>query len=397
MTHPPGDQHRRVRPDAAWRVTGHAAVRAAAKDWERYSSDLQGDRDVRTYRQLPLETDPPRHTAYREALQPLFARSALSQHHARFEKLARSLIEGLTARGGGDVVADVALPYVVGCLSIVFNRPQDYNEWLSWGPDVWAAGSFATRWVAAEPDIHGDGPYVPIRERRRSGASLHAYLDRVLKHARLRRDDPNATGTDIWDTLAGLQVDGVTVDDQEMLGMASVLLAGGRDTLAKLVTGIVWRLIADKRDRAYLSSHETAIDSAIAELIRYFTPLPHIERKIPENAEAANGHTNQRTSAYGQLDFASANHDPTMWTNADQIDIQRRRQPHLGFGFGRHSCLGKTLAEAEATAFLRALLTPWPDWRFGADPVIDWLRVGTEERSKVIAEFRYVPVVAPHQ
>ena len=60
------------RPGGAWvdarpRVVGHAAVRAAAKDWQRFSSDLQGDRDVRGYRQLPLEVDPPRHTGFGRA------------------------------------------------------------------------------------------------------------------------------------------------------------------------------------------------------------------------------------------------------------------------------------------------------------------------------------------
>ena len=42
-------------------ITGYHEVRAAARDYETYSSDLQGDRDVRNYRQLPLEVDPPRH------------------------------------------------------------------------------------------------------------------------------------------------------------------------------------------------------------------------------------------------------------------------------------------------------------------------------------------------
>ena len=56
-------------------ITGHAEVKAAAKAWEFFSSDLQGDRDVRTYRQLPLEIDPPVHRAYRDLLTPVFGRS----------------------------------------------------------------------------------------------------------------------------------------------------------------------------------------------------------------------------------------------------------------------------------------------------------------------------------
>ncbi|MEY2674133.1 MAG: hypothetical protein RLZZ514_698, partial [Actinomycetota bacterium] len=53
-------------------ITGNANVRAAARDYERYSSDLQGDADVRDYKQLPLEVDPPLHTDIRALIAPWF-------------------------------------------------------------------------------------------------------------------------------------------------------------------------------------------------------------------------------------------------------------------------------------------------------------------------------------
>lgn len=209
-------------------VTGHAAVRAAAKDWQRYSSDFLGDRDVRGYRQLPLEADPPRHSVFRDALQPLFTRAAVARHEPRFQRLARSLIDGLSARGGGDVVADLALPYVVGCLAIVFNRPQDYNEWLAWGPDVWSAYAYASRWV--DDGTSGQHRYQPIRERERSGTALHAYLGRVLEHARAHGGGRPEPAPDIWDHVAGLRIDVDPITPEEMRGIGSVLVAGGRDT-----------------------------------------------------------------------------------------------------------------------------------------------------------------------
>ena len=39
---------------------------------------------------------------------------------------------------------EIALPYVIGCLTIIYNRPQDYDEWLAWGPDVWTANGTGT-------------------------------------------------------------------------------------------------------------------------------------------------------------------------------------------------------------------------------------------------------------
>ncbi|MEI7443094.1 MAG: hypothetical protein WCK30_06035, partial [Actinomycetes bacterium] len=73
-------------------IRGYDAVRQAAKDFGTYSSDLLGDRDVRTYRQLPLEADPPRHTQFREAVQSLFMSDAIAKHSAEFARHAKKLI-----------------------------------------------------------------------------------------------------------------------------------------------------------------------------------------------------------------------------------------------------------------------------------------------------------------
>jgi len=378
----------RASTTAAASVTGHAAVRASAKDWQRYSSDLLGDRDVRVYRQLPLEADPPRHGVFRDMLQPLFTRAAVAKHEPRFERLARSLIDGLSARGGGDVVADLALPYIVGCLSIAFDRPRDYGEWLSWGPDVWTARAYASRWIEDGSSI--PHPYRPIRERERSGAPVHAYLERALEDARAHASGEPEPPLDIWDHVAGLRVDGDPISPEEMLGIGSVLLAGGRDTMTKLITGVVWHLTDNETDRVYLSGHPDAVEPAISELARYLSPLPRIERVT--SGDSADEHPNGRSCV---LDFASANHDPAVWPDAHRIDIHRARKPHLAFGFGRHSCLGKSLAECEATAFLRALVDPWPGWRLATDPQIDWVTAGTgEQPAQVVGEFRHLPVVA---
>ena len=133
-------------------IRGYEAVRNAAKDFQKYSSDLLGDRDVRDYRQLPLEADPPRHTNFRSAVQPLFMSDAVAKHRPAFEHHAKSLIKKIEVSGGGDIATDFALPYVIGCLTIIYNRPQDYDEWLSWGPDVWTAEVYRSGTVSKESE-----------------------------------------------------------------------------------------------------------------------------------------------------------------------------------------------------------------------------------------------------
>jgi cytochrome P450 len=343
--------------DTRREIRGYEAVRAAARDYKNFSSDLRGDRDVRSYRQLPLEVDPPRHTQLREAIQPMFMDASLEPHRLAFEEIARSLIGGITTRGHGEVVSDVALRYVVGCLSLILNRPQDVDEWLSWGADVSATfeNSWEERAVVA-----------------RSGDPLDSYLSRVLNEARAKAGDELAS-MDIWDKLVRLEVAGEPLSADEQIGIGNLLLAGGRDTTVKVLCGFVWHLISNPADRTYLTENPDAMNDAIAEMVRYLSPLRRVERVLPEDKTPKD--RDRDPDKYVLVSFVSANFDSSFWGNPEDLDIRRPRRAHVGFGFGRHACLGMKVAQHEIRAFLRVLLAEWPNWEFDRPPNIIW---GTE-------------------
>lgn len=349
-------------------IRGYEAVREAARNWEEYSSDLLGDRDVRDYRQLPLEADPPRHTKFRMALNPVFSPSALRPLAPEFEALARELIGELKARGNFEAVEDLVLPYVMGCLTIIYKRPQDYAEWRSWGPDVWNAAAYQRgEDVHAAEIAHRNRDF--SAESPRSGALLQAYLDRVFDEAeaRVAAGEPER---DIWDYVAGLVIDEVPVNRKEMQGIANVLLAGGRDTVIKLLSGFVWHLMKNTDDAQWLRDDEEHFRPAIQELARFLTPLPRMERVPREFAVGTDAERN--TDEYVLLGFVSANHDPARFEHPEEIDFHRERNAHIAFGFGPHACLGQNITEIEAAAFLRALLPAIGDWSFAGEPDIYW-------------------------
>lgn len=361
-------------------IQGYEQVRRAARDYASFSSDLQGDRDVRSYRQLPLESDPPRHTVYRELIQPIFLRTAVEPLVPAFASAAERLIRRFTQQGGGDFVRSVGLPYVVECLTVLYGRPQDLDEWISWGPDVWLADAYRSGELNPESQkAH--------RERRfdgqsqRSGERLHAYLESAFDEAaRKRVTDPEHQ--DAWDKVSQLRIDGEPLSREQMYGYASVMLAGGRDTVLKLVTGLVWHLVATPADRAPLADDPRTVGPAINELVRFLTPLAKMER-----VHRADGSTPESPS-YTVLNFATANHDPRVWEEPGRVDIHRERRAHLGFGAGRHSCLGMNVAELETRAFLGRLLDPWPGWTFDGPPAIVWASEGDGETAvRVIDRF----------
>ena len=50
-------------------------------------------------------------------------------------------------------------------------------------------------------------------------------------------------------------------------------------------------------------------------------------------------------------------------TLADQLDLQREDNPHVGFGYGRHQCVGQQLARMELQIVLHTLLRRIPTLR----------------------------------
>jgi cytochrome P450 len=319
-------------------ITGHAPVRAALRDPSRYSSDLQGDRDVRTYKQLPLEVDPPIHADYRAILTPLFSADRVASLAPKFRVAADALLAELADRESFDVPSDLALEMVVRCLGVVFERPGDVDEWRSWGPDVWIT-----------------------TETGRSGTHLQAYLERTFA------DVAENPGSDAFSVIDQATLNGRALTVEEKHGIANIILAGGRDTVVKLMTGFMWYLGHNHEQRQALAEDRTKIARAIDELVRWLSPLPMMER-IDTHAPKGD------EPAYTFVSFVSANHDPSVFAGAGTIDVGRHPNPHMGFGGGPHACIGNQVAKAETRALLESLFDAGRMWHI-VDEEIDWVDI----------------------
>jgi cytochrome P450 len=323
-------------PKASKTIVGHKAVREALRDTETYSSDLQGDSDVRDYRQLPLEVDPPRHHLYRVALAPYFVKPSIELLIPEFRKHTEALVADFFADSSLEVGRDLALPLVMNNLGVIYSRPQDVAEWISWGPDVWTAES-----------------------EKRDGKVLHRYLDAIYKEALQQSSD------DIWNKIAHLEINGIQVSADEFRGIAGVMLAGGRDTVVKLFTGIMWHFGNHPEDLNLLRAKPELISSAIQEFLRFLTPLPVMNRTMVPESSGLDLPDNR----YVGISFISGNFDETVFDNPYEIDFNRGRNPHLSFGFGPHTCLGNHIAEIEARVFLDALLNSGKNWKLSSEEV----------------------------
>ena len=232
-------------------ITALAEVRAAAKDWPRFSSRVSGDADVRDYPQLPLEVDPPEHGVYRALLDPILGRHAVAALEPDVRAIAGTLVGEFRRRGRAEAVGDLAIPMVATTIAHALGRPGDAAELTSWGMTSW--------------EVAPDGT--------RSGARLHGYIARVLDEAE------TTPGDDAFSRLAAATIDGRPLTRIEQVGLASLILAGGRDTVIHLLCGAMWHLAGDAAARARLRADPDRLPLAIEEYLRYLSPNPGMERR----------------------------------------------------------------------------------------------------------------------
>jgi cytochrome P450 len=336
-------------------------VRSAAKDWQTFSSRLQGDPDVRDYPQLPLEVDPPEHGAYRALLDPILGRRAITALEPGIRAIARDLVSGFARRGSAEAVLELAVPMVGSTIALVLGRPQDAAELSSWGITSW--------------QVLPDGT--------RSSARIDAYVARALEEGAA----PGGAGA--FATIARATIQGRPLTRTEQVGLANLVLAGGRDTVILTLCGALWHLAGDPAARNQLRADPRRLQLAIEEYLRYLSPNPGMERRVTTAVSGAWGSAGP--GDFVVLGWGLANHDASAFEAPGEIRLDRRPNPHLAFGSGPHTCIGIHLARLEVRVFLEELLGAVPHWRLAGDLQIEAIRLAGD---LVPARFERLPLEA---
>ena len=313
-------------------ILRHADVREAAKDWQTYSSDapcrvpIPSEEDVRTMRQLPIETDPPDHGDYREIVEPFFRRPKDPVMIAQVEALVDRMLRDATARDSIEIVREFALPLQSRALTYLLNVPEEKAErWISWGTHVFRDG--------------GSG--------EKKGAALEAYLQQEFDRAAAQ------PGDDFFSALTKASFRGRSLTREEMMGFANLTFAGGRDTIIHTVSSVFHHLGQNPAILDLLREDPKRIVHATEEYFRIVTPLTHIGRVCPEdtNVHGVTVKAGDRVS----LCWASANQDETVFPEPGEVKLDRKPNPHVAFGFGPHLCVGAPHARLLIKSLLGSL------------------------------------------
>ena len=313
-------------------ILRHADVRDAAKDWNTYSSDapfrvpIPSEEDVRTMRQLPIETNPPEHNEYRAIVEPFFQRAKQPEVIAKVEALIGEMLARALLAKSVEIVNEFALPVQSRALTYLLNVPEAEAEiWIGWGIHVFKSTS---------------GEF-------KKGNVLEDYL-------RERFDRASANpGNDFFGALTKATYRGRPLTREEMMGFANLAFAGGRDTIIHTISSIIAYFGRNPGALAYLHEDPRRITHASEEFFRVFMPLTHIGRVCPADTNVHG--VPVKAGGRVSLAWSSANFDETVFDAPEEIRLDRKPNPHLAFGFGPHLCLGAPHARLIVRSLLSTL------------------------------------------
>jgi cytochrome P450 len=293
-----------------------------------YAGVIGEDWDV-----IPTELDPPRHTAVRRVLNPLFTPVKVNQLAAKVRESARSYISKFKDRGHCELVQEFATSYPVAIFLELLGLPQDgMDQFLKW--------EFAL--------IHAAG----IDERAAGVRAVKAYLMEAIESRRKHPTD------DLISNALRLVIDGRKLTPIEVFGHCFNLYLGGLDTVTANI-GLQFMHLATHIDQQrQLRNDRSLIPVAMNELFRAYSATSHF-RICAKDIEIAG--VEVKVGDKVLLANPVANRDPEEYDSPNEVRFDRIAQ-NLTFGSGVHNCLGRHLARREVQVALEEILSTLPEF-----------------------------------
>jgi cytochrome P450 len=155
----------------------------------------------------------------------------------------------------------------------------------------------------------------------------------------------------------------------QLVGTWEFLVNAATETTTLLLTRSIVTLI-ENRDKVINWSAHNECAMAVEELIRYISPVNWIPRQI--NKAIIFEGLQLKVGKTVLVGIASANRDPSVFKDPDTFIPTRKPNPHIGFGFGIHHCVGARLSRFEMQKFLPRFMTAFSNIRLHPHKACQW-------------------------
>lgn len=333
-----------------WLITGHEVARALFAD-SRVSVDDRregfphwNEHMLSTVHKRPrsvFTSDAEEHTRFRRMLSKPFTFRRVEALRPVIQDVTNECIDAILAGPQpADIVSKLALPVPTRVISDMLGVPYEDHEFFQHHANVGLA-----RYASAE-----DG--------QKGAMSLHKYLiDLVEKKMAAAPEDRREDA--VSDLAERVTAGEISVKEAAQLGTG--LLIAGHETTANMIGIGVVALLENPEQAALLrdSDDPKFIANAAEELMRYLSIIQNGQRRVAIEDIEIGGETIKAGEGI-IIDLAPANWDASAYPNPDVLDFTRDASQELGFGYGRHQCVGQQLARAELQIVFHTLLRRIP-------------------------------------
>lgn len=285
-----------------------------------------------------LFLDPPAHTRLRALASAAFTPARVEQLRQHIRQVMDSLLDAVVSSGRMDVIADFAAPAPAIVTAEMLGVPvKDHAQLKEWSQD------FA--------EMLGNFQHNPIRFRRvlESVENLCSYFRGAMEE---QRTHPRAG---LVQAMMAAEVDGARFTEEEIIANLIVTMVGGQETTTNLIGNGVLTLLSHREELGRLRLDPTLIPSAVEELLRYESPSQHTARLAPTDLELGRKSIRKRAAVIAVM--GAANRDPDRFPDPDRLDLSRKDNRHLAFGWAAHFCFGAALARLEGQIAFDLLLS----------------------------------------
>jgi cytochrome P450 len=320
-----------------WALTRYADVKHAAAD-PAFVTSVQNvvPKVAFTGRRPPLHLDPPDHTPYRRALNPLLSKERADLFEPVTRQYCRELLVPMIAKGGGDICSEYSS----------FLPVQVFGEWMRVPP----------HWVAP---LHSAGRAFILAVNLNDTEAMKTTSLELYEMARdliaLRRREPQDPALDPTSALLEARHEGAPLPDDMIVGTVRQVLVVGIVAPTVLMGSMAVHLARDRQLQDRLRTDNALQPAAIEEFLRLYTPYRGFARTAVRDVEIG-GRTIPPREAIA-LVYASANRDEAVFPAGAEFVLDRPNiADHLAFGRGPHNCPGVHLGRMEVRVMLEELL-----------------------------------------
>lgn len=335
-----------------WLVVGYDEAHEVLRGPDRFSSYPNNIVQQGTDRFVPLEFDPPEHTYYRQALQPLFSPRRMKALEPRIREVTGELIDSFAGRGECEYISEFAHELPTRMFLALMGWPLADAPMFTECVDTVLMG---------KPGVSDEESDAAKAE---AGQRLFGYFAQVVADRRSRPEVDDDVSAAVINQILDFGGEQRKLTDDELYRMFFLLMIAGLHTVQASLAWAVINLSARPEVRRRLVDDPSAIPGAVEEILRFEAAVT-MGRSVVADTEL--GGVRLRAGDQLLVFLAAANRDPAEFADPSELEIDRTPNRHLAFGSGPHRCLGSHLARIELRIALEEIHRRIPDYRLDPD------------------------------